>query len=279
MKQNHFALFVLLSPILLSSCTVGKPKDLTPPASSIASAVDPSSIQGAKVLFVGNSFTYWNNIPGIAEEIGKSLGMGIECESITKGSQKLIDTANASNEIGALLETALTTKKYTHIVLQEQSTLPVKNYSQYVEAVKKIAKRIEQTQDSPEVYLYSTWGYTNMCEGGETIPQCEARLRDATFQCAIETGLKATYVGEAFSKAYDQYADKAFLYCSDAKHPSYAGSFLSAATHIASMFQVDVRESGFLGTPGVILDAREECVVKSDVAANLKKIAYEVGVN
>ena len=73
MKQNHFALFVLLSPILLSSCTVGKPKDLTPPASSTASAVDPSSIQGAKVLFVGNSFTYWNNIPGIAEEIGKDL--------------------------------------------------------------------------------------------------------------------------------------------------------------------------------------------------------------
>ena len=107
----------------------------------------------------------------------------------------------------------------------------------------------------------------------------EARLREATFQCAIETGLKATYVGEAFSKAYDQYPDKAFLYCSDAKHPSYAGSFLSAATHIASMFQVDVRENRFYGTPGVVLEAKEECVIDPNTAAELEKIAYEVGVN
>ncbi|MGN1261960.1 MAG: DUF4886 domain-containing protein [Candidatus Enteromonas sp.] len=279
MKLKHFALFALLSPVFLASCATGVPKDLTPPSSSEATAVDPSSIQGAKVLFVGNSFTYWNNIPGIAERIGKSLGMGIECESVTKGSQKLIDTANPENEVGAALEAALTSKKYTHIVLQEQSTTPLKNYATYVEAVKKIKKRIGETQESPEVYLYSTWAYTSMCEGGETIPACEKRLREATFECAVDTGLKVTYVGKAFSEAYDKYEDKSFLYCGDNKHPSYAGSFLSAATHIASMFKVDVRENAFYGTPGVILDAKEECVIDPAIASELEEIAYEVGMN
>ena len=45
------------------------------------------------------------------------------------------------------------------------------------------------------------------------------------------------------------------------------------------MFQVDVRENRFYGTPGVMLEAREECVIDPNTAAELEKIAYEVGVN
>ena len=41
----------------------------------------------------------------------------------------------------------------------------------------------------------------------------------------------------------------------------------------------EVYENRFYGTPGVMLEAREECVIDPNIAAELEKIAYEVGVN
>ena len=249
-----------LSCLLLSACTVGGgAPNLSVPKSE---SINPSEIS-AEVLFVGNSFTYYNDLPDIFAQLGQGLGMQLNSYSVTKGSQKLIDTANSNDELGKVFDEAMN-KKYTHIILQEHSTLPVNNYTSFVNGVKAIKQKIQNAKQEAHIYLYSTWAYESMCNQNESIPDCEKRIRAAYEQCASETGLDVIYVGKAFSYTYEHNKSIDLYDANDRKHPSYAGSYLSAATHLASIFNVNVKESTFKGN------------LADNVSNTLKEVAYGV---
>lgn len=278
-QHNHFArLSPLLAALTLTSCITGTPKDLTPHVSEVE---ETPNYGPATVLFVGNSFTYWNNMFSIAENIGKSIGMDIKCDSVHKGSQKLINTASSGDELGAQLDEKLVNKKYTHVILQEHSTTPTSNYSTFVEAVNLIKAKINATQEDPEIYLYSTWAYQNFCQNGETIPEAEARIREAYTKAANETETKLSHVGKAFSYVYKTHPEIG-LYYGDNKHPSYAGSYLAAAVHLSALFHVDVRGSSFLGDSNQVLNYGSgdsvQAISRGD-ADILLDVAYQVGKN
>ena len=227
-----------------------------------SSSVDPTTLSG-QVLFVGNSFTYYNDMPVIFASLGKDLGMNLQSYSVTKGSQKLIDTADSNNDLGKAFDEAMT-RKYTHIILQEQSTLPLNNYTSFLNGVKALKQKIQDAGQNARIYLYSTWAYESMTNQGESIPDCEKRIRAAYEQCASETGVDVVYVGKAFSYAFEHHKGINLYDANDNKHPSYAGSYLSAATHLSSIFGVDVRNSTFKGS------------LSEDDAKSLKDVAYGV---
>ena len=59
-----------------------------------------------KVLFIGNSATYVNDIPGTLKSLAEKAGYPIECERIVKGGAKLSYHADASTTHGqTVLET------------------------------------------------------------------------------------------------------------------------------------------------------------------------------
>lgn len=260
MKHKHILTWPL-SCLLLSACTVGGGgPNLSVPKSE---SVDPSTLSG-EVLFVGNSFTYYNDLYDIFAKLGQGLGMDLHSSQVVKGSQKLIDTADSSNDLGKVFDEAIQSKKYTHIILQEQSTLPLNNYATFLSGVKALKKKIQDAGQNAHIYLYSTWAYESMTNQGESIPDCEKRIRAAYDQCASETGLDVVYVGKAFSYVYDHNKSIGLYDAGDNKHPSYAGSYLSAAAHLASIFNVDVKASPFKGN-------LDEATSKT-----LKEVAYNV---
>ena len=223
--------------------------------------MDPTSIKSS-VLFVGNSFTFYNDMPVIAQNLGNSLGMKLSIDSVTKGSQKLIDTASSTDELGAEFDEKLKTP-FDYFILQEQSTTPVNNYDTFNSGVQAMKNKILAAQPNAKIYLYATWAYTAMTNQGETIPEAESRIREAYHRCGQANNLPVVDVGKAFTHAYNNNKD-IYLYGSDDKHPSYEGSYLSAATHVASIFNVDIREASFLGS------------VNAKVSSTLCDIAYNV---
>ena len=201
-----------------------------------------------KILFIGNSFTYTFDIDQLFAKLARGAGKSVVVERITIGAHNLSQFADPQDKGGAQVEAALAASRdYDIIVLQEQSTRPVTNYDLFLEGARSLQKKIEQTQDHCQIYLYATWGFPAETNG-RTIPEMEAVLRAAYADAAKELGVQVSNVGAAFTAVYQEYPEIG-LYSGDQRHPSYAGSYLSACVHAATLLGIDPRESGFDGYP------------------------------
>lgn len=218
-----------------------------------------------KVLFIGNSFTFYSNVPLLFQKIAQGAGESVIVDSVTQGSWTLSKFADSNDEYGKIVDAKLSAASdYDAVVLQEQSTRPLNNYSGFVAGVKALKDKIKSTQTNCKIYLYSTWGYEEEASARNiTIPQMEQQLRSAYENAASETGTAVSYVGKAFSKAYSEHPE-INLYFTDNKHPSYAGAFLSACVHAATILDVNPCESDFTGE------------LNTQTADTLKQIAQTV---
>lgn len=225
----------------------------------------PAVWQTLKVLFVGNSFTYYSDIPSLFGQIARGAGESAVVESVTQGAWTLTKFADENDEFGKVVDEKLKSNDdYDVVVLQEQSTRPLDNYDGFLSAAKALKDKINATQKSCKIYLYSTWGYPDEATNRHlTVVEMEKSIRTAYENAASTLNVKISYVGSAFSKVYTEHPELN-LYYTDNKHPSYTGAFLSASVHVATILGVDPRGSEFVGE----LD---------ESAANvLKEAAYEV---
>ena len=205
-----------------------------------------------KLFFIGNSFTYYYDIPKIVEGLGKSLNEMIEVDYVVKGSASLATHADHSSETGLqIYNKLLEHDDYDIVILQEQSTTPCNSYNSFKDGVNKLATDVKNTQKNCEVRLYSTWGYQDAAEAREkTIPEFEQLLRDSYIKCAneLKNVSDVNFVGPAFTDLYQNHSDIPAYYI-DNKHPSKYGAYLSACVHVLSMIKnINIDETDFFGT-------------------------------
>jgi len=72
-----------------------------------------------KVLFIGNSLTSANNLPGMVADIAKSQGYKVIYDSYTPGGARL---ANHSSDLRVLQK--IKEKSWDFVIFQEQSQYP-----------------------------------------------------------------------------------------------------------------------------------------------------------
>ena len=199
-------------------------------------------------LFIGNSFTYYSDVPKLFEQIATSAGDGVIVDSVTQGAWNLTKFADPNDEHGKRVDEKLkASNDYDAVILQEQSTRPLTNYNEFLKAAKSLQSKIKSTQKNCRVYLYSTWGYKEEAEQRKiTIPEMEAQIRTAYENAASTMGVSVSYVGKAFSAVYTDNKE-INLYFEDDKHQSYAGAFLSACVHVATILDTDPRFAAFTG--------------------------------
>ena len=200
------------------------------------------------LLFVGNSFTYRPGteedayVPKYFKAIAANLGQETNIDYVVKGSHTLTKFANENDEMGAIVDSKLKTKKYDYIILQEQSTAPINSYNSYTTAVTALKRKIAATQNKDcTTILYETWGSPTAIAGSsyKTCGEMEAALREATEKCAKENECKVHYIGKAFTYAYE--TKKINVYAEDNRHQNDVGAYLSAAVHVRSLFGYNVR--------------------------------------
>src|SRR5262249_39822686 len=84
-----------------------------------------------KVLFIGNIFTARNDPPGLIARLAAARGKTLEHRLFSAGGASLRTHWNAGDALKAIQS-----GQYDHVVLQEQSTLPVKNAKRMHENVR-----------------------------------------------------------------------------------------------------------------------------------------------
>ena len=269
---------ILIFPLLMSSLGIlaacGSPVNEHPSKkTSESSDVTPKSY---KVLFIGNSFTWYNDLDVVTQAMGISAGIDITCDRVAISAHHLYEYATDGDEGAIQIEEKLNNNTYTHIILQEHSTYPVNNYQGFLEGATNLVSKLKAKSPDSVIRLYQTWGFQNMVGNyGSTIEECENNLCTAYQNVAKALNLKIHYVGKAFTKWLKEHANGLSPYYSgDNKHPSFLGTYLSGLIHLASLTGVDLANVTYQGTQGQFNPYGEIYVDDSSKASAIEVAKY-----
>ena len=220
--------------------------EATTEATTESAVSDPDARETAlslNILFVGNSYTHYNNMPTqLFAPIARAAGYDVTIKALTEGGHRLWEFADEQDEKGATLRSLLKTqkKKYDVVVLQEQSNTPISNPERFYTGVRDLYALIKAHNPEAEIVLYATWGYqtgnSNLTKYGKTTQEMEMKLRAAYTAIAEELDLTVAYAGAGMTYALEH--SSVGLYNADRTHPSLAGSALAAWTIFSTIFRV-----------------------------------------
>ena len=177
------------------------------------------------ILFIGNSYTYYNDMPEIYfKKAAQEAGCHVTVTAITKGGAYLYQYADPEHELGKRLRREIRGKKYDVVVIQEQSVNPIKDESSFINGVRDIKALI----DAKHFVLYATWGRNigsaTLDELALTREEMTEKLSIAYNKAAKLYDMRVAEVGKAFL----DYEPRNDLYDEDHSHPSDIGSRIAA---------------------------------------------------
>ena len=173
------------------------------------------------VLFIGNSFTARNNVPGLIAQLAAARGKQFAHRLIQAGGASLRMHWNKGEAQQAMQQT-----RYDYVVLQEQSTLPVKNPQRMHENIRLFDQAIKDS--GAKTALYLTWARQNA-------PETQAAMTTAFTTIGAELGATIIPVGIAWQQFLQQHKQPV-LHDKDLSHPTFAGSYLAACVFFAVLF-------------------------------------------
>jgi hypothetical protein len=181
-------------------------------------------LRAIKILFIGNSFTQRNDLPGLIAAMAAEREVRIQHKLISAGGASLRTHWNAGHATQAI-----TSGGYDYVVLQEQSTLPVKNARRMAENVRLFDEIIQQA--GSRTVLYMTWSR-------QFAPESQQAITDAYKATGKEVGAIVVPVGLAWQRFLAEH-DRPLLYDRDESHPSLAGSYLAACVFLAALLKIN----------------------------------------
>jgi len=180
-----------------------------------------TSARTVRALFIGNSFTARNDVPGLIAALAAAAGHTLEHALVSAGGASLRRHWNAG-EAGRLIASG----RFDTVVLQEQSTLPVKNARRMHENVRLFHEAIQKA--GARTVLYMTWARASE-------PRNQDVIAGAYTSIGSELGATVAPVGLAWARHLS--TDPAIaLHDRDGSHPSLAGSWLAACVLAKVMF-------------------------------------------
>ena len=169
----------------------------------------------ARVLFIGNSLTYANNLPAMIEAVAASAGLRgrIVCRGVAKPDYGLQEHWEDGEAIRGIRD-----GNWTHVVLQQGPSSQLDSRAILREYTKKFA--FETKARGAKVILYSTWTSRNRLNYMDDVLE-SYRL------AAEDVGGGLVAVGEGWRAAWKR--DPTLpLYADDQFHPSPMGTYLAA---------------------------------------------------
>lgn len=205
------------------------------------------------VLFLGNSYTGQDNVPGIFQSIGSSAGVDVEVASNTPGGATLSVHFFSETSLSLINQQA-----WDFVVLQEQSVVPADDGLAGIHLFPHAANLNALITDrGSETALYMTWGrrdgYTATNFGVTfAFPDYESMQAVITAnytRAAKENDAVLAPVGIAWKNVRASHPAIS-LYDGDGSHPSVNGAYLAALTIYCALTGTPVTGSSYF-PPGV----------------------------
>lgn len=234
--------------LLLFLALISTPLGAVSPIPATGEPTSPES-----VLFVGNSFTFYNNaIPTHLRQL--LLNGAPRSESIWFLRTMAMSGAALAEHRGGL-EQVLGSRPLDVVVLQGHSREAFEPDMQaaFETAASVFSEMIREAGAEP--VLFMTWAYSGR-------PEMTPVLDQAFSTVGRELGVRVIPVGLAFQRALDTITGLS-LHAGDGLHPSLEGTYLAAAVFYAALWQ--------LSPEGLVYDAG----IDPDIARQLRRVAWQ----
>ncbi|HEX8458724.1 MAG TPA: SGNH/GDSL hydrolase family protein [Pyrinomonadaceae bacterium] len=226
-------------------------------------AQEPSGAQEARplrVLFVGNSLTYTNDLPAMLEALAEAAGAARPvCRAVVAGGYSLEDHWNQGTARKAIAQGG-----WDVVVLQQGPSASEEGRRSLLEYARRFAEEIRRAGAQPALYM--VW---------------PASSRKGDFDGVVESYRQAAVdakgllfpAGAAWRAAWKR-DPKLKLYSDDGLHPTVAGTYLAALTIYQKLYgrtpiglpaTLQLRNSGRIEIPS------EQAKLLQEAAAEVKE--------
>jgi hypothetical protein len=222
--------------------------------------------QPYKVLFLGNSFSFYNGTVGYRFwEFSKAAGEAVgdsyaaspfvkmltspgqpfqfhwyehnsnsECTNCTDHVLPAPPTVNLTDFAGKYAQDVIADGEWDVVVMHSYSTAASRDPTNFFRYGKKLDRLIKRS--GARVVLYQTWAYP----GADNTTAEEATLLGNYAKLAEDTGAALSQVGQAFKDAHAELngyvAWPNGVLFTDNKHPSSFGTYLAGAVHFGVIY-------------------------------------------
>ena len=174
-------------------------------------SIIPAQAQVTEILFIGNSYTYVNDLPLLLKNVALSFGDTIVSDQNTPGGYQLIQHSTNTTTLSKIAS-----RNWDFVVIQEQSQKPSFSPSQVANDVYPYAQilndSIKSNYSCSESIFYMTWGRKNgdagNCASNPSIctyAGMQQRLRDSYMQMSSDNNATTSPVGVAWATVRDSF--------------------------------------------------------------------------
>ena len=241
---------------------------------SIASENLPSNsdaftfnIINEKILFIGNSFTFYWNLPSQVERMSIERGLNWDVKHFTLPSATLKTLWNDPD-----LKSILESETFDHVIIQEHSTNILTNANGNSEFY--FGQITSLIPDSTQIHFFSTWMYPSMEQFN--INNEEYPIERSIKQIIEDTTAKIIPIGRAFKLFQSKYP-QFNLFMEDDKHPNPNGSYLASCvifSHLSAESSLNLSKR-YKGIDNKGVDIYYS-IVEDEVLTVLQQISDEV---
>jgi PKD repeat protein len=200
--------------------------------------------QTKRVLFIGNSYTSYNNLPQLVQSLSTSAGKTLIIDSSMPGGYPM-----SSHLVDATTFAKISQGNWDYVILQEQSQIPTIEYirdNDMYPAMTDLKALIEQYNPCAKIITYMTWGRRyggQQCDPSGTycspvfanFNQMQNSLTSAYLEISEQLNVQCAPVGVVWQNILNNSTH--VLHSGDNSHPNMDGSYVAACTIFSSIWK------------------------------------------
>lgn len=201
-----------------------------------AKITGPDANKEIKVLFIGNSITFYNDMPLIFKKICENKGKKVIVDQLVQGGAtlKFFETYIGTPQ-------TINSEKWDYVILQDGDWRVIypEEHNLLLPAVEKLKTMIYMNQNTTKIFyqmLHSDKDGVTMRGIPYSYDQMQDKLRAGAVKFGIISDLEIAPVGWGWKILKDKNTT-IDLYLEDGLHPSYSGSYLNACVFFSLIYK------------------------------------------
>ena len=196
------------------------------------------------VLFIGNSYTSYNNLPQLVQSLSTSAGKTLNIDSSIPGGYLMSSHLNDATTFAKISQ-----GNWDYVILQEQSQIPTIDFyrdNDMYPAMTDLKALIEQYNPCAKIITYMTWGRRyggQQCDPSGTycspvfanFNQMQNSLTSAYLEISEQLNVQCAPVGVVWQNILNNSTH--VLHSGDNSHPNMDGSYVAACTIFSSIWK------------------------------------------
>ncbi|MBI9018383.1 MAG: SGNH/GDSL hydrolase family protein [Phycisphaerae bacterium] len=208
----------------------------------------PKTYKPLNILFIGNSYTYYGDLPEVITQMALAKGRIIHHQQQTPGGKSLAEHWQMG-KAAQLIDSG----NWDIVVLQDQSSMPAVKPEETQKYAKLFCDKIHAIGATPMFYLTPAYHAPR----SDPIPDMQAKLAKTYIQVAKENNALIAPIGLAWQAAYKHNPDYP-LHTQDNSHPAALGVYLNGLVFYAAIY--NEKPENMITEMKVVKDGKEQII-------------------